>query len=57
MAEPAEAPARLNCPLESGAGPCECDLPRCPVCGYTEHDARFHQDHERCEGEIPEVGA
>lgn len=43
----------LNCPLESGGGPCECNLPRCPDCGYAEHDARFQGDHDRCCGEIP----
>ncbi len=43
----------LNCPLETGMRPCECELPRCPICGYTEHDARFEGDHYRCKGIIP----
>ena len=32
---------------------CTCDLPRCPVCGYTKHDAAFHMDHGMCKGVIP----
>lgn len=42
-----------NCPLVTGQRPCECDLPRCPVCNYTEHDARFERDHHLCRGVIP----
>jgi hypothetical protein len=33
--------------------PCLCDLPRCPICGYTKHDASFEGDHSKCTGEIP----
>lgn len=43
----------VNCPLETGIRPCLCDLPRCPKCNYTEHDARFEMDHHLCGGEIP----
>lgn len=25
----------------------------CPVCNYTEWDARIHMDHHLCEGDIP----
>jgi len=42
-----------NCPLQTGLRPCECDLPRCPVCNYTDHDARFECDHWHCGGAIP----
>lgn len=52
--EIAEGPA--NCPLVTGLRPCECDLPRCPVCNYTEHDARFEGDHHLCRGVIPAAG-
>lgn len=46
--------ARLNCPLDSGAGPCECEaMGRCPICGYTQHDALFQGDHASCPGRIP----
>lgn len=45
-----------NCPLETGLRPCQCDLPRCPECGYTEHDARFEMDHIYCRGTIPPAG-
>lgn len=45
---------RGNCPLETGLRPCECDLPRCPVCNYTRHDAAFEMDHATCSGTIPE---
>lgn len=41
-----------NCPLETGLRPCMCDLPRCPVCGYTKHDAQFEGDHFVCIGKI-----
>lgn len=42
-----------NCPLVTGLRPCECDLPRCPVCNYTKHDAQFEMDHNLCYGRIP----
>lgn len=49
-----------NCPLTTGLRPCLCDLPRCPVCGYTRHEGRgvglprMRQvcDRERC-GDVP----
>lgn len=50
--EPKRSGAK-NCPLVSGLRPCECDLPRCTVCNYTEHDARFEMDHHLCPGAIP----
>ena len=43
-----------NCPLETGLRPCICELPRCPVCGYTKHDASFEGDHHICKGRIPD---
>lgn len=43
-----------NCPLETGLRPCMCRLPRCPVCGYTKHDAMYEGDHGLCKGKIPE---
>lgn len=46
-------PIELNCPLRTGSGPCECDLPRCPECGYTKHDSQFQADHYLCVGTIP----
>lgn len=46
-------PLPPNCPLRTGARPCMCDLPRCPECGYTKHDAQFECDHARCGGTIP----
>lgn len=48
-----DIPYKLNCPLVSGEGPCECALPRCVQCGYTEHDAAFQLDHHLCGGLIP----
>jgi hypothetical protein len=45
-----------NCPLKSGVRPCGCDIPRCELCGYTEHDAQFEGDHalgEAAGGRIP----
>jgi hypothetical protein len=42
-----------NCPLVTGMRPCGCNLPRCPVCNYTEHDAAFEMDHHSCKGAIP----
>lgn len=42
-----------NCPLRTGLRPCMCDLPRCPECGYTEHDVRFEGDHYLCPGTVP----
>lgn len=45
--------ATPNCPLSTGLRPCECDMPRCPECGYTEHDAQFEMDHHVCPGTIP----
>lgn len=44
-----------NCPLRTGLRPCDCDLPRCPICNYTEHDAAFEADHALCPGRIPSV--
>lgn len=36
-------------------GCCACPgEPRCPLCGYTKHDAQFLMDHSLCNGEIPE---
>lgn len=43
-----------NCPLKTGLRPCQCHLPRCPVCNYTKHDAQFEMDHSACSGTIPE---
>lgn len=48
-----KAEAEPNCPLKTGLRPCMCDLPRCPVCNYTKHDAAFEMDHDRCRGVIP----
>jgi hypothetical protein len=45
---------KANCPLETGLRPCMCDIPRCPVCNYTTHDAAFEGDHHLCKGKIPE---
>ena len=45
--------AAPNCPLKTGMRPCLCDLPRCPKCNYTKHDAAFEQDHRFCSGIIP----
>lgn len=42
-----------NCPLVTGLRPCMCDLPRCPTCNYSDHDARFEMDHGSCSGVIP----
>lgn len=43
-----------DCPnLSRNINPCECDLPRCPRCGYTRHDASFQLDHRMCPGRIP----
>ena len=42
-----------NCPLETGLRPCMCNMPRCPVCNYTAHDATFEGDHRLCKGTIP----
>ena len=37
-------------------GLCECsDMPRCPKCGYTEHDAAYLMDHHLCDGTIPPI--
>ena len=47
--------AKPNCPLETGLRPCECGMPRCPVCNYTVHDAAFEMDHGSCPGKIPEA--
>jgi hypothetical protein len=44
-----------NCPLVTGLRPCMCDLPRCPECNYTKHDAQFEGDHHICPGTIPEI--
>lgn len=42
-----------SCPnLSRGIRPCTCDLPRCPKCGYTRHDAHFEMDHRLCDGAI-----
>jgi hypothetical protein len=54
--EGVEEMEKRNCPLETGLRPCECDLPRCTRCGYTEHDARFEGDHHNCGGAIPPQG-
>lgn len=44
-----------NCPLETYLRPCMCpDMPRCPECGYTQHDADAEGDHHLCGGAIPE---
>jgi len=45
----------VNCPLRTGLRPCQCDLPRCPSCGYTKHDAEFEGDHGLCGGSIPKA--
>lgn len=45
----------MNCPLITGLRPCECNLPRCPKCNYTKHDAQFEGDHHNCNGKIPEL--
>lgn len=42
-----------NCPLATGLRPCQHDIPRCPKCNYTDHDARFELDHSTCGGLIP----
>ena len=43
-----------NCPLVTNLRPCTCpDEPRCPVCGYTAHDAACEMDHHPCSGTIP----
>jgi hypothetical protein len=35
-------------------GVCNCqNMPRCPVCNYTAHDAAYLMDHRLCRGEIP----
>ena len=34
-------------------GCCTCDLPHCPLCGYTRHDAAHLMDHRLCKGVIP----
>jgi len=54
MAQEPEA-FQPNCPLATGLRPCACDLPRCPVCNYTEHDAAFEMDHHLCKGVIPKI--
>ena len=53
---PAPQSKAQNCPLVTGMRPCQCDLPRCSRCSYTDHDARFELDHTICErqgGVIP----
>ena len=50
---PEEQKEPANCPLVTGRIPCMCDIPRCPACGYTEHDARFHLDHGLCREKNP----
>jgi hypothetical protein len=48
------AKLKPNCPLRTGLIPCECDLPRCPECNYTKHDAAFEfAGHRPCRGFIP----
>lgn len=44
-----------NCPLVTGLRPCGCNIPRCPVCRYTEHDAQFEMDHYLCSVSIPDI--
>lgn len=44
-----------NCPLETGLRPCMCDLPRCPLCSYSDHDERFAMNHSACKGQIPDA--
>lgn len=47
---------KLNCPLVSGSGPCECPgLARCKGCGYTAHDKQFQGDHHLCNAARPEL--
>lgn len=40
---------------QCGVQPCPCDLPRCPFCNYTRHDAAFNMDHQVCAGAIPDT--
>jgi hypothetical protein len=57
MAHPDAYEPEPNCPLRTGLRPCMCDLPRCPSCGYTEHDRQFEGEHDDlCTGRIPECG-
>jgi len=44
MSDRCTSPGCCTCPNE----------PRCPLCGYTKHDAQFLMDHNLCNGEIPE---
>jgi hypothetical protein len=40
--------------LCSRPGVCNCpNMPRCPVCNYTAHDAAYLMDHNLCKGRIP----
>lgn len=49
----ASRPTKEDCSTLHDGRVCECDLPRCPSCGYTQHDAAFHLDHDLCLGTIP----